>query len=416
MNARHAGLLMVAATIFGGGCSDRDLRPLNPCTITGVVRKVPGAGSQNVDLLMMVDNSGSMEAEQRALQAQLGTLAEVLTTGDLDGDDVQDFPPVASLRVGVITSDMGILGVGEIPTPITTDPEGTLTTGSAACTANDHFFGDDGRIQLVSTATAQATLEGCQAEYPNFLQFNQEQGETARDVFVNSVSCTAVLGTDGCGFEMQLESILTAVTDSSRANAPTFAPTTAMGASRNRQGQAGPGGANEGFFRDDSVIAIVAVTDEEDCSTPDPDLFIFDPRESPNQDPAHNDYATIDYRVNTRCQFFEQKLYNIQRYVDGLRALRPDEPNKIVFAGIIGLPEDLENGDPATILEDGRMQYIDRIGDNGVILDPIHDPFYEPACWRCEADPTVSNYADCPDPNVSTVRNEGLAWAAPGRR
>src|SRR5689334_20015490 len=112
MNARHAGLLIVAATLLLGGCSDRKLRPLNPCTVTGVVRKVSAGGSENVDLLLMVDNSGSMQSEQAALQAQLPNMAEVLLTGDLDGDNTPDFPAVESLRVGVVTSDMGVLGVG----------------------------------------------------------------------------------------------------------------------------------------------------------------------------------------------------------------------------------------------------------------------------------------------------------------
>jgi hypothetical protein len=37
--------------------------------------------------------------------------------------------------------------------------------------------------------------------------------------------------------------------------------------------QAGPGMPNEGFLRDDSLLAIVYVTDEDDCSTGNAALF-----------------------------------------------------------------------------------------------------------------------------------------------
>ncbi len=447
MNARHAGLLLVAATLLVGGCSDRKLRPLNPCTVTGVVRKVSAGGSENVDLLLMIDNSGSMESEQLALQQELPNLAEVLLTGDLDGDGSADFPGVESLRVGVINSDMGLLGIGVIDSP-----KGPDTTPIRACGDEDlnnmtpvdedgAFFGNDGQIQLVSsqyTLDRPAEFPGCDAMYPDFLEFSGDD-ETARDAFVADVACTAVLGTTGCGFEMQLESILVAITDSNANPEISFYPGTAQGASRNRSGQRTAGQANEGFFRDDSVIAIVAVTDEEDCSTDNPEMFMFVPSQTDLMDPEHavEDPDDFDVRVNTRCTFFDEELYPISRYVQGLQALRPDDPNKIVFAGIVGVPTDLQTATFDAILDDDRMDYVDRIGTDGRILDNAQDPFIEPACWRCLTNPSATTYVDildnpdteevdedpandCDDPIPNTAPNppvnENLQWAAPGRR
>src|SRR5690606_41491142 len=57
MNLRYAGLMLIASALFVGGCSDRDLRAINPCTVTGVVIKVDPGGSNDVDMLLMIDNS-----------------------------------------------------------------------------------------------------------------------------------------------------------------------------------------------------------------------------------------------------------------------------------------------------------------------------------------------------------------------
>ena len=60
-----------------------------------------------LDVLLMVDSSGSMAEEQAALAAQIPRLARALATGDANGDGVQDFPALESVRFGVVSSDMG---------------------------------------------------------------------------------------------------------------------------------------------------------------------------------------------------------------------------------------------------------------------------------------------------------------------
>jgi len=45
-----------------------------------------------VDLIFLVDNSGSMADEQVALQRELPSLVSALVSGDQDGDGVEDFP------------------------------------------------------------------------------------------------------------------------------------------------------------------------------------------------------------------------------------------------------------------------------------------------------------------------------------
>jgi hypothetical protein len=53
----------------GMGCLDRELKPLNPCLVSGVSRQVQVKNVDKVDLLFMVDNSNSMAGEQQSLRA-----------------------------------------------------------------------------------------------------------------------------------------------------------------------------------------------------------------------------------------------------------------------------------------------------------------------------------------------------------
>jgi len=66
-----------------------------------------------VDVLFMIDNSGSMAEEQRKLVASLGDFMRILSTGRFDPDSKigkPEFVPPERLHVGVVSSDMGING------------------------------------------------------------------------------------------------------------------------------------------------------------------------------------------------------------------------------------------------------------------------------------------------------------------
>src|SRR4051812_28839554 len=101
-------LFPAAAAVVMLGCPQEELGPLEPCTVQGVSKEVSQSGVDKVDLLFMIDDSGSMKEEQKNIAVQLPHLVTILATGDLDGDGKQDFQPVSSLQLGVVTSDMGI--------------------------------------------------------------------------------------------------------------------------------------------------------------------------------------------------------------------------------------------------------------------------------------------------------------------
>lgn len=286
---------------------------LDPCQTVDV---------RNVDLLFMVDNSASMAQEQESLRREFPELIRTLTTGDRDGDGSEDFPPVANLHLGVVSSDMGLPGI----------------TGIDGCSG----LGDDGILRNVP----DATVTGCAATYPLFLDFVAGEGDP--DAIATDFGCIASLGTAGCGFEQQLESVLKAVWPEDDVDPATDAPR-----DPNRISFLGDGlgfgtvghgdGLNAGFLRpnrgeDISVVAIVVVTDEEDCSSRDTKHF------TPESDLDPSDPLTMQ-DLNLRCFYNKDQLYPLVRYSEGYKLLREGNDQLVVFAAIAGVPPDLVEAD-----------------------------------------------------------------------
>lgn len=276
------------------GSIDEDVCPDTPgdpdgCGTTLECFDVRTTAIDAVDLLFVIDDSSSMGNEQLALSSELPRLFSALRSGDRDGDGVGDMPPVRSLQVGVVSTDMGVGGFA-VPT----------------C---GERFGDDG----VLLTRGNVERPGCAANYPHFFDFSPA---TSVDQFAAEVTCVAAMGTAGCGFEQQLEATLKAVTPST-------------GLVRFENGTVGHAdGQNAGFLRPDSVLLIVILTEEEDCSAANPSIF----------DPADTSFGG---NLSTRCfEYGAPELgfvHPIERYVDGLLATRPDA-TRLVVSGIVGIP------------------------------------------------------------------------------
>ncbi len=170
-----------------------------------------------LDLLFVIDNSGSMQQEQENLRKNFPAMIESLRR--LPGG-------LPDLHLAVISSDGGA-GGSAIP-------------GNAAC---NRPGGDRGIFQ---TKPACGLQEGA-----NFLKASNNGSQknfegSLEDVF----GCMADLGTQGCGFEHQLQSLRVALS-------PKVQP------------------LNSGFLRPGAHLAVVLITDEDDCSAnPDSDLFV----------------------------------------------------------------------------------------------------------------------------------------------
>lgn len=273
--------------------------------------------TSELDVLLAVDSSGSMTEEQAALVAELPRLARVLATGDIDDDGIQDFPAAASIHWGNITTD---LGAGSYVVP----------TCSGA--------GDDAAVR----ASGNTSDPSCDASYAGVLQYNAGDAGADAEVFAHDVACVATVGSAGCGFEQPLEASLRALTLSS-SSTPFFGGGLGQGDT-----------ANAGLLREDSVLAVINLTDEDDGSAISDELF-------------NPESAVYDGNLNMRNYSHPEALQPVSRYADGLASLRADA-GRLVFANIAGVPEDLVAADYATILADPRMAYTP--GSEGLMLVP----------------------------------------------
>jgi hypothetical protein len=287
-----------------------------------------------VDLLFVIDNSGSMSEEQVKLNNQLAHLVQVLTSGDFDGapnaDGNLDFVPVSSLRLGVTSVDLGVNSASGVKS--CGDRSFLPTEQDNRRQGADNVvrpFGDNAQL-LSSTAVALAGVSVYDADnhlkvaiaprpecgdvaVQRFLEFDAKSSSAAE--IARQFGCIAELGVNGCGFEQQLESTWKAL-----------APSTDLSFSRGSGGQGAPAGANAGFVRDDAILAVILVTDEEDCSSPDASADIV--------------YSVADNNIaNVLCTRNPDKLHPAQRYIDGLKSLKSAAyQDRIIFAGIVGVP------------------------------------------------------------------------------
>lgn len=119
---------------------------------------------------------------------------------------------------------------------------------------------------------------------------------------------------------------------------------------------------NRGFVRDDSLLVIIAMTDEDDCSTPNLDLF-------------SQRSAVYSGNINLRCFTYPDAVYPTSRYVDGLLALRADRPELLIYAAIVGVPTDLVAGPE-------RLDYDRILGDRRMMetIDPANPTRLRPSC------------------------------------
>jgi len=275
-----------------------------------------------LDLLFSIANTESMADEQQALKAQLPALFSALSG-------------ISSLHVGVVSSDMGVPGI-EL----------------GICDADG---GDDGRLQSTPRGPT------CESEYPGFLRYAPGM-QTTPEQFAGDVSCIAMLGTGGCGLEMSLEAPFKALWPSVQRDraGQVVMPNEFRFISTTELGTFGKGdlGDHQGFLRDDSLLAVVVLTDADDCSVRQTSQFI---------DESATEQSVYDKRyLRQRCLQNQQHTFDVEeRYLQGFRKLRPDRESRVVFAAIAGVPADLVDSDAraATDFADGpqRAAFYDKI-------------------------------------------------------
>ena len=197
--------------------------------------------NKDVDILFVIDNSGSMGEEQGLLAANFPAFIGVL----------EDPMVKANYRIGVTTTDNGNPWCGS------TSPEaGKLQFSS--CRGRQGQFVFNGNPP--ADATAVACTDVCSTEtigrLPTTTEFDPEPAErpwleniegktnlaggiTTTEAF----QCLGPQGIAGCGFESHLESMYKALLRAQNSDEEQY-----------------------GFLRSNAILSIVVITDEVDCS------------------------------------------------------------------------------------------------------------------------------------------------------
>jgi hypothetical protein len=255
----------------------------------------PASLKKAVDILFVVDNSNSMAQEQSALAQAFPQFIDMLATMSAGMPDT---------HIGVISTDLGA-GNYQIP----------------SC---EVAGGDGGKLEN------NPRKAGCTPPKDPYVSYlggvtNVPGSGSALDRVKSGFSCIAEIGTGGCGFENTIEA-------SRRAVDPKL-------------------NVNPGFVRQDAMLVVIYLTDEDDCSAQKPQLY--DPNQYSITDPlgpltsfrcfefgiqctcaggAACTRTTVGPRTNCKPAF--NWLYQIQDYITFFKGLKP--PGQILMAALTG--------------------------------------------------------------------------------
>jgi hypothetical protein len=277
-----------------GGGSTADAAPDQPDAVPGLPDAATAA--PKVDILFVIDDSGGMTAEQDAF---LGSIGSFLGELRIEAGGV-----LPSLHLGVVSTNLGAgpFGIGGCPT------------------------GGDGAVLL---NTPQ--LGGCSAPSDRYIiaETAGTGGRTrnyAGGTLGQAVECIGSLGTGGCGFEQPLEAM--------------------------RRALDGSVGENAGFLRGDALLVVVILTNEDDCSASDTNLYnpgdgTFGPLSSFRCFAAGVECSPDEPAVpgvKTGCMSREDSafIFPVQGYIDFLKTLKP--PGRVVAAAFIADDSPVEVG------------------------------------------------------------------------
>ena len=223
----------------------------------------PGDPPRKLDMLFVVDDSGSMCEEQSILRNNMEQLMQALLALNID------------FQLAVITTDM--IDPRESGR-FQNIPDGTLSPNCTSTSIDishcpNSESGDELPLILRSSDPRYAT----------------PSGEIDGKVIGRDFGCMTTVGTAGDGFEMGLEAARTALGDELQ------------------------GGYNAGFVRDDAHLAIVFVSDENDCS----------------------DDGAIDKVNGNACEWNSQLLVDTSEYVDFFAGLKDGDRDRVFLSGIV---------------------------------------------------------------------------------
>lgn len=289
---RYAGWVVAFVALGAAGCPDREVSRLPEGRDKVEHKEFPEDVSDKLDLLFVIDNSGSMKDERSELTENFPRFIDILS-------NVKGGLP--SLHIGVVTSDMGRSGA---PTPL------------LGCSER----GDDGRLKK-SSAASDDFIKDLRGDAPG--QRIRNYTGDLKTVFTG----VAQRPTDnGCGFEAHLAAMKRALDPS----------------------------VNPNFLRPDALLAVVIIADEDDCSvTPSGAAgFFAQDLEAASSFACFRSSTVCDggvppdrVGVRQRCRPTESTAVHasVAAMVEDLKRVKGED--KVIVAGIFG------EGNPVEVVQ-----------------------------------------------------------------
>ena len=237
------------------GCPAPPLADVSPIATSVETEHIAHARVEKIDLLFVIDNSRSMADKQEILKEAVPKLVDRLVAPRCVGADgvvdptqktpcpdgmSPEFTPVRDMHIAVITSSLGMQG------------------GLDYCKEGGH---NDDKAWLLPAV--RENISG-----PDFLSW--KPGVNADDLSSDFRDLVVEAGEDGCGFEAPLEAWYRFLVDPEPSTQTARVPCNSDDKWNNCTE---PQGIDEEllrqraeFLRPDSLLAIVQLTDEEDCS------------------------------------------------------------------------------------------------------------------------------------------------------
>ena len=353
------GAALLLALLVSSGCAEPEILLGHGAHYDRAVAvDMPSRVTNRLDLLFVVDNTTGMKAKQDDLAVSFRRLMNRLEFVD---DPTSD--QLLDVQVGVISTDLGV------------GPEHAVN----GCTAlgDGGALRGDGILQVQVGNGNPAHLLGLDDDlpgdgFPASLHDRGDllagDGDPARidDAIQSAFASMAALGTGGCRFEQPLAAMRAAI---ERSDAEDLQ-----------------------LVRPDAALAIVFLSNEDDCSIADDDFF----RPDLDRLGQADKFRCFQYGVHCTgddvwpvggtldaCGPREDSPYvaSVGGFVDYLRARK--DPEKLVVAGIIGDSDTVEirqtTGEGLEVVSqqcDGvtesrpaiRLQgFVDAFGDNGTV-------------------------------------------------
>ncbi|MBK9259512.1 MAG: hypothetical protein IPM54_06700 [Polyangiaceae bacterium] len=278
---------MTVSGITVVGCLDRPIGLNEPRITATIAEIVPNSGISKIDLLLAIDNSASMADKQQILALAVPDLVESLVNPrciDEQGNALpnnkqpagpeqncpvgsrREFAPVLDIHIGIVSSSLGGHGGNRCPDvvqdptcggPISKNDHGRLVAREDTCSPensastyqNKGFLAWDPMQELDPPGESQlGTLDGAM---PGLVPALAEMVQGA--------------GQKGCGYESQLESIYRFLVDPEPHATIEVVNNVAkrIGVDDDLLAQ------RAAFLRPDSLVAILMLSDENDCSIRD---------------------------------------------------------------------------------------------------------------------------------------------------